>query len=93
MTAAAETPLDARRSRMSDIAVLAKVRLNALVVATTAGGYYMGTTGPTNVLVMAATCAGTALVASGASAFNQIHERDLDRLMARTSERLVAEAA
>ena len=29
------------RDRLDDLLVLTKVRLNALVVATTAGGYYM----------------------------------------------------
>jgi protoheme IX farnesyltransferase len=36
-------------------------------------------------------CVGTALVAGGASAFNQIYERDTDRLMTRTRTRPMAE--
>jgi protoheme IX farnesyltransferase len=40
---------------------------------------------------LAATCLGTALVASGAAAFNQVGERDLDRLMERTRIRPMAD--
>jgi len=72
---------------MNDLLVLTKVRLNSLVVFTTAGGYYMGATGPIHPLLMLNACIGTALVASGAAAFNQIHERDVDSLMERTRNR------
>jgi protoheme IX farnesyltransferase len=44
-----------------------------------------------NFAALAITCAGTALVASGAAAANQIGERDTDRLMDRTRYRPVAE--
>src|SRR5438132_13665688 len=76
---------------IGDVLILAKVRLNTLVVATTAGGYYMASAGGVDVWKLAATCAGTALVASGASAINQVVERDTDRLMERTRHRPVAE--
>ena len=72
---------------MNDLLVLTKVRLNSLVVFTTAGGYYMGATGPIHPLWMLNACIGTALVASGAAAFNQIHERELDGMMERTRNR------
>ena len=72
---------------MNDLLVLTKVRLNSLVVFTTAGGYYMGATGPVHPLAMLNACIGTALVASGAAAFNQIHERELDAMMVRTQNR------
>ena len=77
-------------TKLDDLVLLTKVRLNALVVATTAGGYYMAAPRTINMVDLAATCLGTALVASGAAAINQVHERDLDRLMARTKERPVA---
>ena len=73
-----------RHSRVGDLVVLTKARLNTLVVATTAGGYYMAATGDINVAWLAITCAGTALVASGAAALNQVAERGTDRLMERT---------
>lgn len=72
---------------MNDLLVLTKVRLNSLVVFTTAGGYYMGATGPINPWLMLNACVGTALVASGAAALNQIHEREIDGLMERTRNR------
>ena len=78
-------------SRVSDLVVLTKARLNALVVATTAGGYYMAATGDINVASLAITCAGTALVASGAAALNQVAERGTDRLMERTRWRPLAD--
>ena len=86
-----DTTLVRTHSKLDDLVLLTKVRLNALVVATTAGGYYMAATGPIDPATLAATCLGTALVASAASAVNQVHERDLDRLMERTRVRPVAE--
>jgi protoheme IX farnesyltransferase len=78
-------------SKVGDLAVLAKPRLNALVVATTAGGYYMAGPAEIDFAALALTCVGTALVASGASAVNQVYERDTDRLMTRTRTRPMAE--
>jgi protoheme IX farnesyltransferase len=79
------------RSRLTDLFVLAKVRVNTLVVATTAGGYYMGARSGIDLMALIVTCVGTALVASGAAAINQVDERDTDRLMVRTRQRPVAE--
>lgn len=77
-------------SRVADWITLAKVRVNTLVVATTAGGYYMGARDPLDPAMLALTCAGTALVAGGAAALNQVAERDTDALMERTRERPIA---
>lgn len=71
-------------SKLDDLVLLTKIRLNALVVATTAGGYYMAAPAAFDPAALAATCLGTALVASGAAALNQVRERDIDRLMERT---------
>ena len=73
-----------------DLIVLTKVRVNALVVATTAGGYYMAAPAAIDWVTLILTCLFTALVASGASAINQVDERDTDRLMTRTRERPIA---
>jgi protoheme IX farnesyltransferase len=81
----------ASHSKVNDLFVLAKVRVNTLVVLTTAGGYYMGAVGDVSLLTLAITCLGTALVAAGAAAFNQVDERDTDRLMVRTRLRPVAD--
>lgn len=78
-------------SRLEDLASLTKVRLNALVVATTAGGYFMASPGRFDIAALVATCIGTALVASSSAALNQVYERDTDRMMARTQSRPVAE--
>jgi heme o synthase len=78
-------------SRVADVLTLAKVRVNTLVVATTAGGFVMATHGPIPIVALAAACIGTALVASGAAAVNQIAERDVDRLMVRTRLRPLAD--
>ena len=78
-------------SKFNDVFVLTKARLNALVVATTAGGYYMAAPATVEPLPLVVACLGTALVASGAAAINQVEERDLDRLMQRTQRRPVAE--
>ena len=78
-------------SKLNDLFVLTKVRLNALVVATTAGGYYMAAPASVQPLPLIVACLGTALVASGAAAINQVNERDLDKLMLRTHRRPVAE--
>ena len=72
------------RTRTGDYVALAKPRLNFLVVVSALAGYAMagGETGDGIRLI--ATVVGTALVAGGASAFNQIIERQPDALMRRT---------
>jgi protoheme IX farnesyltransferase len=72
---------------LADYIALTKPRLNVLVVATSAAGYYLGATGPLNLAVMAAAVAGTAFVAGGAAALNQFYERGTDALMRRTRSR------
>jgi len=78
-------------TRFDDVITLTKVRVNTLVVATTAGGYFMASSSAIDPVRLAVTCLGTALVASGAAAINQVHERDTDRLMDRTRLRPVAD--
>jgi protoheme IX farnesyltransferase len=71
-------------TRAADFVALAKPRLNFLVVVSALAGYVMAGGDTLDVLRVLFTVVGTALVASGASAFNQIIERDADRLMNRT---------
>lgn len=81
-------PLSASaRSSMSDFVALTKPRLNVLVVATSAAGYYLGSTTTPAFAPMAIAVAGTALVAGGAAVLNQVYERDTDALMRRTRMR------
>jgi len=79
----------ARRSPsvLADYLALTKPRLNGLVVATSAAGYYLGAPGAPDLLPMAYAVAGTALVAGGAAVLNQVSERDTDALMRRTRMR------
>ena len=72
--------------RSSDFVALTKPRLNFLVVASTLAGYYLGADGFHPALLFH-TVVGTALVAGGAAAFNQVFERDTDGLMRRTRMR------
>jgi protoheme IX farnesyltransferase len=81
----------ASRSKIADVLTLAKVRVNTLVVATTAAGYYMAAGETFEFGALAAACLGTALVAGGAAAMNQVTERDVDRLMERTRTRPMAD--
>jgi protoheme IX farnesyltransferase len=83
----ASAPLAIERrsvSLVADYIQLAKPRLNLLVVATSAAGYYLGGPPSTDVALMAQAVAGTALVAGGAAVLNQLYERDTDALMRRT---------
>ncbi len=76
-----------RYSAAGDFVALTKPRLNMLVVATSAAGYYLGSAGSPDVVAMAQAVAGTALVAGGAAVLNQVYERDTDALMRRTRQR------
>jgi protoheme IX farnesyltransferase len=81
--------IPAVRSRSSDFIALAKPRLNMLVVASSLAGYVMGGGDMSNAMIVVATVLGTALVAGGASAYNQVIERGPDSLMRRTRLRPV----
>ena len=79
------------RSRTADYVTLAKPRLNLLVVGSTLAGFAMGRGDMSNVVLVLAMVGGTALVAGGASAFNQVYERRTDALMRRTRLRPMAD--
>jgi protoheme IX farnesyltransferase len=71
-------------ARASDFVALVKPRLNVLVVASSAAGFYLGAPTPLDFGAMAIAVVGTAFVAGGAAALNQVYERDTDALMRRT---------
>lgn len=75
------------RSRAGDFLSLTKPRLNFLVLVTTVAAFYLGAGDQQPLLLLLHTVVGTALVAGGASALNQVWERDTDRLMRRTRMR------
>lgn len=66
---------------------LFKARLTILVLLTTLVGFYLGSGVPVDYLLMVHTVLGTALVACGASALNQLWERKHDGHMRRTQDR------
>ncbi len=74
-------------SVVADYVALTKPRLNMLVVMTTLVAYYVGRRTGAPLAELLHTVAGTTLVAAGASALNQVWERDTDKLMRRTRRR------
>lgn len=77
----------AERSWLAVYADLVKARLTLLVLLTTLVGFYIGWRGPLDGALLFHTLFGTALLASGASALNQLLERDFDARMRRTQNR------
>lgn len=75
------------RARAADYVMLAKPRLNVLVIVTAVAGYYMGVVGPTWSWLLMHMLVGTTLVASGSAVFNQLLEIESDGLMRRTRAR------
>lgn len=86
-TAAAVPDVDARTRSLSDFALLTKPRLNLLALVTTLAGIYLAAPEGVPLLLAFHTLVGTACVAGGAAALNQVWERDVDRLMRRTAGR------
>ncbi len=79
------------RHRLADYAALTKPRVVAMVLVTTAAGYYLGSAGSPRLAPLLYTLAGTALAAAGTLALNQYMERDLDARMERTRRRPLPE--
>jgi protoheme IX farnesyltransferase len=77
--------LTADRTRLwADFLALTKPRVNLLVLVTTVIGFHLANRGGTDLGLLVNTVMGTLLVASGAAAFNQVIERDVDARMRRT---------
>lgn len=79
-----ETPA---RSRVADYLELTKPRIAVLVLFTVATGALLGGRTAIDLAIFVHTLLGTALVAAGASALNQLLERHADALMRRTENR------
>ena len=82
--------MPATSNRVADFVALTKPRLNSLVVATAGVGYYLGAGAGLDLAVLLHVLVGSALVAGGAAAFNQVAERDIDQVMQRTRLRPAA---
>ena len=76
-----------KKGWVSVYADLTKARLTLLVLLTTLVGFYVGWRGAMNYWRMLNAVVGTALVASGAAALNQLLEREHDAKMRRTRNR------
>ena len=92
MKAATATPVTTSSSvvsahRAADFVTLTKPRLNLLVLLTTLAGLYLADPRGVPLDILLHTLVGTALVAGGAAALNQVWERETDGLMRRTRMR------
>ncbi len=77
----------AGKSLTSLVCDLVKARLTCLVLITTMVGFYLGRKGSMDYWLMLHTMLGTALLAGGAAALNQLIEREHDARMRRTEDR------
>jgi protoheme IX farnesyltransferase len=75
--------------RLGDFVALTKPRLNLLVLVTAVAGLYLAAPEGVPAATLLHTIVGTALVAGGSAAFNQVWERETDALMKRTRTRPV----
>src|SRR5205823_8417964 len=75
------------RPRVADYVMLARPRIALMVLFTVAAGALFAAGRALDPLVLLHAVVGTALVASGASALNQLLERHTDALMNRTASR------
>lgn len=66
---------------------LTKPDVTFLVLLTTMAGFYLGSRGPVDLVLLAHTLFGTILVAMGTAALNHYSERDADARMRRTASR------
>lgn len=81
------TPATAEKSLFTVFCELVKARLTVLVLLTTLVGFHAGTTGGMDWWQMVQALMGTALLACGAAALNQLAEREHDARMRRTEGR------
>jgi protoheme IX farnesyltransferase len=88
-----EAGRDGQRTGLAERALvwlaLTKPRLNLLVLATTIAGLYLAAPGRVGAALLLHTLVGTALVAGGAAALNQVWEHETDSRMRRTRGRPV----
>jgi len=86
-TEALEITSDRVRRRALDFLELTKPRVVVMVLVTTLVGFYLGSQGEPNYVVLLHTLFGTALAGGGTLALNQFLEREADAKMQRTRMR------
>jgi protoheme IX farnesyltransferase len=74
-------------AKVKDYSLLTKFRLSSLVVFSAAIGFVIGSKGDFNFVQLCWLILGGFLVTGSSNAFNQVIERDLDKLMDRTKNR------
>ncbi len=77
--------------RISSYLELTKPRIMLLIIVAAFVGFYLGSSGVLDLVLLAHTLLGTALVGGGASALNQFVEREDDSKMRRTETRPLPE--
>jgi len=87
LTVIADAVPSAEPGLVSILSELIKARLTFLVLLTTLVGFYLGSAEPIDFVLLAHTLGGTALLAAGAAALNQLIEREHDARMRRTQGR------
>jgi len=83
-------PAQTRMARILDYVSLTKPRIVVLLLVTTAAAMLVAAPGVISPWVVLSTLVGGALASGSAGAINQVLERDIDALMARTRRRPVA---
>jgi protoheme IX farnesyltransferase len=76
-----------RYGRAADFLELTKPNIVGMILVTVAAGFYLGTSGPIDLTLLLHTLAGSAMVAAGSNALNQVLERRIDARMHRTRNR------
>ncbi len=82
-----EPAVTGARMRIAAFIELTKPRIAIMLVLTSAAGFYLGSVGTFDYMLFANSMLSIALLAFGVATLNQYWERDLDRLMKRTSTR------
>jgi protoheme IX farnesyltransferase len=73
--------------RVADFVELTKPNIVVFILATVTAGFYLGSRGSLAVATLVHTLIGSALVAAGSNALNQLLERQIDARMRRTRQR------
>jgi protoheme IX farnesyltransferase len=87
MSTGSTTAVETASGGFSDYLELTKPRLSFLVLTTTLVGYLVASPTTFDIVGLAAALLGATLVVAGANAMNQVYEREVDALMARTRHR------